>query len=58
MALRCLYDKKAYLYYSKNLSYTGVSLTYAVNPWFINFDSNGRLVVISSTQIIVKKYYS
>ena len=51
MALSCYNDKKAYLYYSANLSYTGIFLTYTVTPYFINLDSNSRFVVISRYQI-------
>ena len=51
MTLSCYNDKKAYLYYSENVSYTGINMVYAVNPNFINFDSHGRFVVISAYQI-------
>ena len=51
MSLSCVHDKKAYLYYSSNSSYTGMSLTYTVSPWYLNFDSNGRFVLISPYQI-------
>ena len=55
MVLSCHYDRKANLYYSSNVSYTNKSLTYEVNPYFINFDLNGRFVVISNYQIDI--YY-
>ena len=51
MALSCFYDQKAYLYYSLNVSYTGISMALAVNPHSINFDSNGYFIVISPSQI-------
>ena len=51
MALSCYNDNKAYLYYSSNVSYTGMSLTYSVNPYLTNFDSNGRFIVTSTSQI-------
>ena len=51
MALGCYYKNSAQLYYSSNVSYTGFSFTYTVNPYFVNFDSNGRFIVISPSQI-------
>ena len=50
MALSCNMDKKVYLYYSSNVSNTGMSLRSAY-PHFTNFDSNGNFVVILSYQI-------
>ena len=55
MALNCYFVNTAYLYYSSNVSYTGMSMANAVNPWFINFDTNGRFVVISTSQMDI--YY-
>ena len=51
MALSCFNEKKVYLHYSATVNYTGMSLTHTVYPHFINFDSNGRFVVISLNQI-------
>ena len=51
MALSCNNDRKAYLYYSSNMSYTGMSMTFPGIPWCIKFDSNGRLVVSLSNKI-------
>ena len=51
MALSCYSDKMTYLYYSSNVSYTGMSMAYSVYPYLTNFDSNGRFVVISPSQI-------
>ena len=55
MALSCNYEMKAYLYYSSNMSYTGMSMTFPGIPWCIKFDSNGRFVVNLPTQIDI--YY-
>ena len=55
MAFCCYHTSATYLYYTANVSYTNMSLTYSVNPYFINFDSNGRFVVISPKQIDI--YY-
>ena len=55
MATNCFHINATYLYYSENVSYTGMSLTYAVKPWFIQFDLNGRFVLISPSQINI--YY-
>ena len=54
MAFSC--DQTAYLYYSANLSYTGMNTTYDVQPKFINFDSNGRFIVVSDYQIDIYNY--
>ena len=55
MALSCNTDQKVYFYYSANLSYTGINVMYEVEPYFINFDSHGRFVVISRHQVDI--YY-
>ena len=51
MALSCYFEKKVYLYFSSNVSNTYKSLTYAVNPNVITFDSNGHFVLLSDFQI-------
>ena len=52
IVLSCNIDKKVYLYYSSNMTYTNKSLTYAgVYPHFINFDSNDQFVIISTSLI-------
>ena len=51
MAISCPNQKAIYLYYTANVSYTGMNLTFEVNPSVINFDSNGRFVLISTYQI-------
>ena len=55
MAISCLFDQISYLFYSENVSYTGMSMAYSVKPWFMNFDMNGRFVLISPSQIDI--YY-
>ena len=55
MALSCLNDRKIYFYYSANVSYTGMNKTYTLKPYYINFDSNGRFIFISTNQIDI--YY-
>ena len=53
MAVSCYNDQKVYFYYSSNVSYTGIKNTYAVQPHFISFDSNGHFLLFTKTQIYI-----
>jgi hypothetical protein len=52
LAISCSDDNALYLFNS-NGSYTGMKMSALANPHFLSFDSKGRFVVISSTQISV-----
>jgi hypothetical protein len=52
MAISCETISKINFYHS-NGTYTGKSLTTLQNPMYINFDSKGRLVILSRYQISV-----
>jgi hypothetical protein len=52
LAISCSSDKALYLFNS-NGTYTGMNMSTLANPHFLSFDSKGRFVVISSTEISV-----